>query len=297
MATRRSPLLALLLVLGVLGCEAQFDETFVIQELSIIGVQTAVQSGDREYAELVISTNALRMMNQMPALPQVIIRVLAVQPEAAGGQDAIERYHWAIGDPPMEGVPSVVTTIPEVVIEHGSVIPALAAVITDGEELTPQALADRLDEGPILVPVVVTVIAGEDSAKAVKMFTIRAQVDPEDEPNRNPLPEGLTMGDVEWSEEFFEVIGAQPSGPHDIQRNDEVVFDVDPDDPGDDDGDVETTLYVTGGTIGWSPDSMRVWVQQTPGEDYEPDQLRVFLTLRDPQGGQGWFTILQDLGP
>lgn len=290
-------LLALLLAVGLAGCEAQFDQTFVIDRLSIIGVQTAVQMGEQEQAELMFSTEMLRNMPVMPKLPHIIVRVLAINPETEGGQDVIERYHWAIGDPPMEGVPTVVTSSPQVVIEETTVIPALAMLLSDGEELTPQSLADLLDEGPILIPLVVTAIAGDKTATAVKMFTIRGRTDPEDEANQNPLPEGLTMGDEEWSEEYFEVIGTLPSGPWSVDRDDELVFDIDPDDPGDDDGDVETTMYVTAGTIGWSPESMRVWVQKTPGEDYEPDEMRAFIVLRDPLGAQGWFTIIQDLMP
>jgi len=291
MRDARPWLLSLVACVTLAGCEAQFDQTFVIDELSILAVQT-------EPAELVFNTDWLRQYasHELPPLPRIAVRVLAVNPEQRGGQAAIERYHWSIGDPPLEGVPTVVTEGPELVMEQGVVLPALEAVL-DGEDLTPEGLADLLDQGPLMVPFVITVIAGEDSSTAVKLFTVRGTTEPEDEANQTPIAEGLSMDDRVWSEESLEVIGGVAFGPYTKDREQEVVFEIDPDDPSADDGDVETTMFVTGGTIGWSPESMRVWVQQTPGEDYEPEQVRVFLVLRDPQGAQSWVTIEQRLSP
>lgn len=290
--------IALALALGLAGCEATFDETFVVDELSILAVQTAVHAGsDQEQAELVFVPEVLRSMPQLPALPRIEVRALAVHPEDQGGQDAITHFHWAVGDPPLEDLPTVVTTQPVLQIEEGTVVPALAALLPDGGDLTPTGLADLLDEGPIHVPLVVTAFAGQETARAVKLLTIRGLVGAEDEANRNPSAEGLSMDDVEWSEDLLENIGRGPVGPYDLQRDEQVVFEVDPDDPGADDGDVETTMYVTAGTIGWSPESTRTWVQRVPGEDYAPEQMRAFLVLRDLQGGQSWLTIQQRLVP
>ncbi len=282
----RSLALASLLCLSA-GCDIGYDGTFVVEELSILGVQM-------EPAELVFDLDQLLFMppEHFP-YTRLYMNALAVNPESMGGQDAIRHCHWAIGDPPLEGTMPIVTSGTELVFEGDSLFGALD-VLGDAEDFTPAALAALLSEGSVQLPIVVTAVTDDDTATAVKLLSIRGERGWDDDTNDNPHAEGLEVGPASWPESMLVNLGNAPLEPVAVGRDAEIEITVDPDDDGKD-GDVASTMYTTAGHIYWSADSMRTWNLTTPDEDYEAESFRVFVVLRDPEGAQSWITIEQGL--
>ncbi len=277
------------LTLG-LGCTGAFDGTFVVDELAILGVQLTP-------AEIVYDLDQLRTtpLTEIPLPNQLNARVLAANPEALGGRTAIESYHWAIGDPPLEGTPVLVTTVPELRLQGDAVGPALEILGGGDGVLDPAELADILAEGPLQVPLVVTAMAGLQSATAVKMLTVRGTDDGVVTPNENPTAEGLELVDhAEWNETQLLDWGDRPI-PVELPPGDRIMITVDPEDDAKD-GDTASTMYTTAGSIMWSSGSMRSWWFDVP-EDHDFDTFHVHIVLRDQEGAQSWITLVQFTTP
>ncbi len=291
-APRRRSLAALLLGLALAApaCDLSFDTTFVIDDLAVLGVRL-------EPAEVLLDLEQMRRIPDGETLhvEPLTASVLAVNPESAGGRDAILRYHWSIGDPPLEGTQTVVTEQPSLQIGASSMTAVLSSYY--GEEGIPtwDEIADTLEQGPVQLPLFVTALTADRSATGVKMVTVRGRDAIEDAPNANPGAEELEVGGRAFSEELLDLLGEAPAHAEAAARSSQVAIRVNPGDPDADDGDVATTMYCTAGTIHWSQDTMRTWVLQTPGEEYPYDELLVAITLRDQEGGQSWVTVIQPL--
>ena len=276
------------------ACNSAFDGTFRVDELSILGVRL-------QPAELVYDVYQLKygQLDEIPLPDQLHLSALAVNPESLGGQDAIEAYHWAIGDPPIPGTPTLVSTGSSLLLEGDAVLPAMS-IFDDGDGVfSPREFGELLDEGPVQLPLVVTAIAGRQSVSAVKMITIRGDRGGDLTPNQNPSAEGLKMGDfAEWSEVWLlqhqdtPLDHTQP--PDRLQRGSRVMITVDPEDDGKD-SDVASTMYTTAGSINWSSESMRSWWLEVPEEDHPFETFHIYVVLRDPGGAQSWHAIHQGL--
>ena len=281
----------MVLLLAAIGCDASSDRTFVVEELSLLGVQT-------DPAELTFDPDWLQTLpsSQFPPMP-MRLRALAINPEEMGGQEAIEYLHWSIGDPPLEGTVPIVTTEHELRLEGDTLYPTLQALGGTTGEFTPADLGAMLEEGDLKLPIVVTAVAGEETATAIKLLTIRGidEDDEEDTRNENPTFEGLEVDETSWSETILEGLGAGHvlTAPA-TEYGSELDITVDPDDDGKD-GDVESTMYTTAGHIYWSAASMRTWNLISPGSSYAEESFHVYVVLRDPQGAQTWVDIEQPL--
>jgi hypothetical protein len=288
MAMIRSLALAALLALSA-GCDIGYDGTFVVDELSILGVQM-------QPSELVFDIDELLLLpaGHFPTT-HLYMSALAVNPEELGGQDAILHCQWSIGDPPLEGTMPIVTSDTELRFEGDSLFGALEMLVGGSEQLTPAALASLLSDGDVQLPIVVTAVTADDTATAVKLLTIRGERGWAEEANDNPHAEGLEIGSAPpYPESLLVALGNQPLTAPAVGRDAEVEITVDPDDDAKD-GDVASTMYSTAGHIYWSAESMRTWNLTTPDEDYGAPSFRVFIVLRDLEGAQSWITIAQPL--
>ncbi len=278
---------------GLGGCSTAFSGTFMVDELTILAVRT-------QPAEIVYDLDLLRQdwLEEIPVPTQMYVGALAANPESMGGRNAIERYQWTLGDPPLEGTPTLVSDRPELMLQGESVAPALEIFGGEDGSLSPAELAELLESGPLRIPLVVTAIAGPQSATAVKMLTIRGTDDGVVTPNENPTAEGLDIGDLSWNETQLLNLQDEPLGlPADtLPRGSRVDFTVNPEDDTKD-GDVVSTLYTTGGSIMWSSESMRTWWLDVPDDDYPFESFEVFVILRDLEGAQSWLTVVPEFAP
>lgn len=294
---RRRLLLTLVTALSLppflAGCASSFTGTFVVEELSILAVRV-------EPSELVYDLNLLRqpILTEIPLPNQLRVTALVANPESLGGQDAIERYQWSIGDPPLEGTPILVTEVPELRLEGEAMGPAMDILGGEGV-LTPAQLADLLEQGPLRIPLVMTAMSGLQSSTAVKMLTVRGTSDGVTSPNENPTAEGLEMDSgtelQEWNEtQLLENEGRAFKSNLHPDPGDRIAVTVNPEDDAKD-GDVTSTMYTTAGNLMWSTESMRTWWLDVP-EDYAFDAFEVFVVLRDLEGAQSWVRVIQPLG-
>ncbi len=275
------------------GCASSFTGTFVVDELSVLAVQV-------EPAELVYDLHLLRHGNltEIPMPSHLRIRALAANPESLGGEVAVERFHWSIGDPPLEGTPVLVTDVPEIRLAGDAMGPALEILGGEDGVLTPAQLADILEQGPLRVPLVVTAMAGLQTSTAVKMLTVRGVSDGVTAPNECPTAEGLNLDSgtatQEWSEtELLMLEGKKLMSQLRPEPGDRITMTVNPEDDAKD-GDVTSTMYTTAGNIMWSPASMRTWELDVP-EDHAFDAFEVYVILRDLEGAQSWLTVVQPM--
>jgi hypothetical protein len=277
---------------GLGGCSTAFSGTFVVDELTILAVRT-------QPAEIVYDLDLLRQgwLEEIPVPTQMYVGALAANPESMGGRTGIERYQWTLGDPPLEGTPTLVSDRPELMLQGDSVAPALEIFGGEDGSLSPSELADLLESGPLRIPLVVTAIAGPQSATAVKMLTIRGTDDGVVTPNENPTAEGLDMGEEKWNETELLALQDKPLYPDtELPRGSRIDFTVNPEDDTKD-GDVVSTLYTTGGSIMWSSESMRTWWLDVPDDDYPFETFEVFVVLRDLEGAQSWLTVIPEFAP